>query len=541
MKRPTNNYFRRHGKGNFLSRQNPMTPRRDFLKMAAAAGFGGALSNGLVSRVLANHHPHPHENSIDFLDRNTYIHGMEVLNHFEPGRNLRGDLQFMCRGAERFLFQLRSNGCAVYDITNPLRPAMINEAAFDAQQIQLAYNRKAGKWIVIAAHHSDPPDATPSLEHPRARYDDPRIADAWRDWKGLRGVMIWDATDPTDIPLLSSYSTDGGDPARELQQGMGVKESFYTGGKYCYLDAAPANDFVHMESPLRYYSDIIQVIDVEDPENPKFVSNAWLPGQRAGEDEAYRAWPEYHDRLSFTGLHSGTAVPVNIEDGGRYGYSAFGALGFLIHDLSRPEEPRIVGRFDPPFEPGAIPMHTVDVTRIDTRRIVLVEPEAVNPDCNEPQHAIWIVDVSDPTNPRPISQLPRPVPPDEAPYRDFCDKRGRFGPHAPPAWNAPGKVHPNLTMYPYFIAGLQCFDITDLANPRIAAYFIPPQAGSLDTPGSYHRSVDHILVEWDRRLIWAGTDTGLYLLSAQQLGAPIVDAMPVIEWALPGSNIGHDS
>jgi len=516
-------------------------PRRDFLKSSIALGLSSALPTGLTSRAFANHHPHPHEGSIDFLDRNMYIHDMEVLLHFEAGKNRRGDLQFMSRGAERFLFQLTSTGCSVYDISNPLRPAIINEGAFNAQQIQLAYNRKARKWIVIAAQHSDPANVYPSPEYPQGRYDNPRIEDAWRDWKGLRGIVIWDATDPTDIRQLSEYNTDGGDPSREVQEGMGVKESFYTGGKYCFLDTSPDNTYVHMESPLRYYSNAIQVVDVEDPENPKFVSNAWLPGQRAGEQAAYKAWPEHGDKLSFTGLHSGTAVPVNIEDGGRYGYSAFGALGMIIHDFSRPESPQIVGRFDPPSKPGAIAMHTVDVTRIDTRGIVLVEPEAVNPDCNEPQHPIWIVDISDPAKPKPISQLPKPVPPAEAPYDDFCDKRGRFGTHAPPAWNAPGKVDPNLTMYPYFIAGLQCFDITSLSEPTIAAYFIPPQAGKIEVPGSYHRTVDHILVEWDRNLIWAGTDSGVYLLSTPHLGDPVVEPLTVKEWALPGSNIGHDA
>jgi len=519
----------------------PELTRREFLGASAGCVLAGGLPAWLPRDACANHHPHPHPGSINFLDRNTYISEMEVLAHFEAGKNRRGDLQFSCRGAERFLFQLTAEGCAVYDVSDALRPAIINQAAFQAQQIQVAYHRHARKWIALAAHHSDPPGVYPSAEFPRGRYENPAIVDAWLNWRGLRGLQIWDVTDPTDVRLLSEYSTDGGDPSRQLQLGMGVKESFYTGGRYAFLDTAPDNRFTHMESPLRYYSNAIQVVDLEDPERPKFVSNTWLPGQRADEDEAYRSWPEHGDRLSFTGLHSGTAVPVNIEDGGRYGYSAFGALGMVIHDFSDPANPRLVARFDPPSQPGAIPMHTVDVTRIDSRGIVIVEPEAVNPDCNEPRHPIWVVDVSNPAQPRPVSQFPVPVPPPEAPYRDFCDKRGRFGTHAPPAWNAPGRAAPNLTMYPYFIAGLQCFDITDLAKPRAAAFFIPPQAGEMSKSGSYHRTVDHILVEWDRRLIWAGTDTGVYLLSTPHLGAPDPSPRPVREWAMPGSNIGHEA
>ena len=85
---------------------------------------------------------------------------------------------------------------------------------------------------------------------------------------------------------------------------------------------------------MRHYSNGIQVIDVSDPAKPKFVSNWWLPGQREGEEEEYKKWREYGDRRSFTTLHGPTYVPRRIEDGGRYGYSAYSALGMMIHDFS---------------------------------------------------------------------------------------------------------------------------------------------------------------------------------------------------------------
>ena len=40
-----------------------------------------------------------------------------------------------------------------------------------------------------------------------------------------------------------------------------------------------------------------------------------------------------------------------------------------------------------------------------------------------------MVDNDDPAKPRLISIFPTPVPPKDAPYKDFCDKGGRFGPH----------------------------------------------------------------------------------------------------------------
>ena len=48
-------------------------------------------------------------------------------------------------------------------------------------------------------------------------------------------------------------------------------------------------------------------------------------------------------------------VPQRVEEGGRYGYSAYGSFGMFIHDLSDITNPRLVGVFKPPRKPGAIP------------------------------------------------------------------------------------------------------------------------------------------------------------------------------------------
>ncbi|MCJ7592956.1 MAG: hypothetical protein MUO51_16550, partial [Woeseiaceae bacterium] len=138
-----------------------------------------------------------------------------------------------------------------------------------------------------------------------------------------------------------------------------------------------------------------------------------------------------------------------------------------------------------------------------------------------------------------IGKLPTPQPPPEAPYRDFCDKRGRFGARMPQNQKAPGKPHRNFSCYSYFNAGAQCFDLSDPAQPRNTAFFIPPQGGDLDVWNSYNRTVDIVFVEWDRKLIWVGSDTGLYLVSTPELGEPVLGPMAVEEWSLPGLNEGH--
>jgi hypothetical protein len=511
--------------------------RRDAIKISAVAGGVAAtgatlLGPALLTPALANRHPAPRPSSLKYLDRNMYRKGADVCAIFELGRHRGNKMQMMAIGPRRFLFQAGD----VIDVTDPLKPVMFNRQGYAGGQLQLAYNEKLKKWILMTGSGVAGTFSTPKW--PNGKYDNPDLVKRNIEQKGLRGVRFYDATDPAKITLLSEWCCDQGDPRRPVQTGSGTHRNYYDGGQYAYLDTAPDNSFTRMESSVRHYSNGIQIIDVSDPAQPKFVANWWLPGQREGEEEAYKKWREHGDRRSFTTLHGPMYVPKKVEDGGRYGYSAYSAFGMMVHDLSDIKNPKLVGRFYPKMELGAIPFHTIDVARLD-RGFVISNPEALNPDCNEPYQPSWIIDVRDPTRPRPLSQLPRPVPPQDAPYRNFCDKRGRFGPHNPPHLKAPGKPHPNFTAYTFFNAGAQFYDIRNPQRPRNIGYFIPPQAGGLDDYLSYPRDTDNVFIEWDRKLMWVGTGTGIYLVTSPALGQPIFDRMPVKEWALPGLNAGH--
>lgn len=506
--------------------------RRDFIRMGAASGCAIAGA-GLPSFLLANQHPHPHPGSIDHLDRKMYVDNMEVHGHLFAGQKRNQEIEMMAIGERRFLFQQT----AVIDVTNPLEPKIISEGTYVGDgDIQLAYNQSLGKWILITSA-----DVPSTSSHPGAfngKYDDPSLIDKDIELPGLRGVRVYDATDPTDIRLLSKWSCDQLDPERELQTGSGTAHNFYSGGRYAYLDAAFDNSFIHMESPIRYYTNGVQTIDLADPAKPEFVSNWWVPGQRQDEEEAYRQWRSYGDHLSFTCKNGGFFVPKKVEDGGRYAYSTWGSFGFFIHDVSDPSRPELIGKFVPPYLPGGIQMYATDVTRLD-RGFVVANPEILNPDCNQPWHDGYVLDVRDPTRPKEIGKLPVPHPPAEAPYDDFCNKRGRFGLRMPQNQKAPGKPHPNFSCYAYFIAGAQCFDLSEPGRPRITASFIPPQGGDLGVWNSYNRTVDIVFVEWDRKLVWVGSDTGLYLVSTPELGTPLLGPMEVEQWSLPGLNQGH--
>lgn len=495
-----------------------------------------ALNGVAVHPVLANAHPHPRSDSIQFLDQNTYIRNMAVRAHL-GGPDRRWKLQIWAQGKNRYLFQGGKPSGNVIDVTDPLNPQVIAENAFLGRQIQLAFNKNIDKWILMTG--SAPPLIRATPRYPHGKWDDPTAFERVRDFRGLRGVRFYDATDPLKIVLLSEFSTDLGDPARELQTGGGSHRDYYDGGRYAYLDTAPDDSFTNQESPVRVHTHGLMIVDVFDPSKPKHVSTWWLPGQRKDEVTAYSAWREHGDRHSFTGLHGGFYVPKKIEDGGRYAYSPWGSLGVLVHDLENVAQPKLVGRFQADYKPGAIAFHAVDPSRVELG-FILASPEALNPDCNEPYHDTYILDVRDPSKPSAISTLPVPQPPPEANYESFCQKRGRFGPHNAPHIKAPGSVDPGFTCYTFFNAGLQCYDISDPRKPEIVAYFIPPQGGDLDDPGSYTRNTDNVFVEWDRKLIWVATDTGLYLVTSPLLGKPVLEPMRVSDWTLDGLNEGHD-
>jgi hypothetical protein len=490
------------------------------------------MTFGIPAIAFANAHPKPRADSLPYLDQSTYIRNMAVRAHL-GGDNRRWKMQMMTLGERRFLFQGGKPKGDVIEVTDPLNPVVVNEDAFGGAQIQLAYNEDIGKWILMTG--AAPPLISASMEYPHGKYDDPGAYDRVKNHEGLRGVRFFDASDPYNIKPLSEFSTDLGDPARKLQTGGGTHRDYYDGGKYAYLDTAPDDSFMHQESPVRVHSHGVMVVDVSDPTAPKHVSHWWLPGQREDEQKEYEAWREHGDQKSYTGLHGAFYVPHKVENGGKLGVSPWGSFGIFIHDLSDPSTPKLLGRFEGPYKPGGITFHSVDVSRMD-RGFVIGAPEALNPDCNEPYHHTYIIDVSDPTNPHEVATLPVPQPPAEAPYDNFCQKRGRFGVHNPPHLKAPGKADPNFTCYTYFNAGLQCYDISDPQMPFISSYFIPPQGGDLEVPKSYTRNTDNVFIEWDRKLIWTATDTGLYLLTTPELGDPILESAPVTEWNLTDLN-----
>jgi len=164
--------------------------RRNTIAAGVLAALAIAASS---SSVLANQHPHPHKGSLEYLDRNSYAKNMRVLGVFQLGEERGHKLQMMAIGSRRLMLQ---NG-DVIDVTDPRAPKLVKHGAFKGSQLQVAYNKKLGKWILVTGASS--PITSTTATAPNGKYDDPSLIEQTKQGPGLRGIRIWDATDPTNI------------------------------------------------------------------------------------------------------------------------------------------------------------------------------------------------------------------------------------------------------------------------------------------------------------------------------------------------------
>jgi hypothetical protein len=115
------------------------------------------------------------------------------------------------------------------------------------------------------------------------------------------------------------------------------------------------------------------------------------------------------------------------------------------------------------------------------RDIVVVASEATAHFCSEFRHLTFMTDVT--TEGRPQSIATAQVP---ASQGKFCDRGGRFGPHATNEEFGP-PFYQKIVFVSYFNAGVRAFDVRDPYNPQEVAFFIPAVTANTDYRcGPYH-------------------------------------------------------
>jgi hypothetical protein len=336
-----------------------------------------------------------------------------------------------------------NQGWSIVDVTDPAKPRFVKFIPFKTDdkgiitsQVTLHDN------LMITSLNSFTPEKNP-----------------------LPAVLLWDISDPENPKQVGSWM--GGS--------TGAHRNSYPGGKYAYLSTSYPG----------FKGNIMVVLDVSDPAHPKDVGKWWQPGQKDG--EAAVDYPE--------GFHG----PVNMSPDGKWATLPY-TPDLVNLDMSDPTAPKLLGRvhFTDPFASvGIQSVHTV--LPLWDKKLAYVSSEAQKPDCKDfGMNFAGLVDNSDPKKPQLISIFPTPRPPKNAPYKDFCDKGGRFGPHNTsqeihnPAIQQPG----NLIDVAWFNAGLRIFDISDPRLPTEAGYFMPPERPGLKEESGAHASP----VNWSEEL-----------------------------------------
>jgi hypothetical protein len=367
-----------------------------------------------------------------------------------------------------------SHGWDIVDVTDPTNPKFVKfipgPADSSEGQVDLHGN------IMITALQN------------RAGYKDPN--------KPIHeGIIIWDISDPVNPKQLSVWKTGA----------TGTHRDGYPGGKYVNLSAGMPG----------YKGQILVFLDISDPRHPKEAGRWWMKGQKEGEPSVP---PMY-------GLHG----PAFIE--GNYAYLGY-SPAMVILDISDISKPKLVGQLNvsPPFGIN-IPVH--DAMKIPGRPLVFAHAEgtkgADTPDgpraCTGALYLTGLIDVQDPAKPMLISTFPTPVPPKDAPYSDFCDKGGRFGPHNTNILqhNPDVEKQANLIYLTYFNAGLRVFDITDARLPKEVGWFIPPNPVKRYGPLPYDKLVNQtedVLVDTRGNIYITGKNWGLFVLRYTGKGEP---------------------
>jgi hypothetical protein len=221
-----------------------------------------------------------------------------------------------------------------------------------------------------------------------------------------------------------------------------------------------------------------KIYDLSDPSQPRFIRDFGLPGQQPG---ASGTAPE--------GLHGPIAFRNRVYIA--YGTGAKGVLQIVDRDKLLKGNPQAADPFAPTVENLLYPQ----VGRLDmspdwgghtsfpvlglpvpgwarnsagrVRDFVLLVSESLKNECQEVRQLTFMVDVTDPARPFPVSTFEVP----ESPGR-FCSRGGRFGPHSSQESFTP-IYYGRLVFIAYFNGGVRAVDIRDPFQPREAGFYIP--------------------------------------------------------------------
>lgn len=224
--------------------------------------------------------------------------------------------------------------------------------------------------------------------------------------------------------------------------GKGVHRMTYWEEPYAYVTGSEAG----------WTDQFLMIVDLSDPASPREVGRWWMPGMHAAGGEQLDLPPGRTSKLHHALVRGDRA------------YCGWWDQGLVILDIADKTRPTLVSHLDFGADVSGA---THSACPLPGRDLLVVTDECVHDDCQGIPKQVRLVDISDERHPAVVSLFPVPS---EA---DFCARGGRFGPHNVHEPRPGTLIDPNTVYLTYFNAGLRVVDVTDVANPREIASFVP--------------------------------------------------------------------
>ena len=287
------------------------------------------------------------------------------------------------------------------------------------------------------------------------------------------GLAVYDVSKPADPTQIGFLPI----------KGQGIHRLWWTGDKYTYFSVREEG----------YQGRFLMTADMSDPASPKIVSRWWYPGQWLAGGEK----PTWEEGPTLRAHH--VIVKGNRAYGG---YGDAGMLIFAIDDgnLSLISERNWVAEVG-----GSTQTHTG--LPLLSHNLVVTTDESLKDNCKEAKKDVRVFDISDERSPRQIAMFP-------VPQGDYCRRGGRFGPHNLHENRPESFISEDILYLTYFNAGLRVYDVSEPADIREIASFVPEAP-----PGQKAIQINDVYVAKDG-LIFV-TDRlagGVYILRMTQNG-----------------------
>jgi hypothetical protein len=368
---------------------------------------------------------------------------------------------------------VEKNGTSIVDVTNPRRPKFLFHIPGPS-----GVGEAGGAQMVRACSAKELPNANLNSDLARNKHYLLRATASSHE--------VYDVTNPSNPTLVKVVV--GNLP--------NTHKSWWecdTGIAYLVTDgrdlehASPACGGGPVTSGCNWRTNrMTQIFDLSNPATPVFIRNYGLVGQQPGSSGAVP-----------TGVHGMIAIGNTIYFG--HGTGSNGIMQIV-------DRTKLLGACRSPAAcattPSATDLLSPQLGRLDTsptmgahttfpvlqqpvpdfkhspnnvRDFVVLVNEAGGNKCSDNRQLVYIVDVSTPSKPMPVSSFHVPES-----SGNFCSRGGRFGSHSSNE-SFTSLFYGKLVFVSWFNAGVRAIDIREPFSPREAGFFIPRTTDKTDT------------------------------------------------------------